>query len=427
MKVELPVSGIRYYCGGEEHYPELFARLPIGSDVVLRRNRTGDDFSYAIYVYDMEMNTIGAVPSESRCFIELDVPEDGVLYAKVTGHSVEDNCMYVEAENTKGFSEPYIREITPESNEIVFSTTKQDIRMEQLTDMVKTQLERYENQDMTEQEINSFLKVFTNYSKLCCISIDGGSKFKRGRIQQIMRNLSLKHPELKQAYSDFFEQFKDIRKHEVYTEVYRQQYENIFASATAKGKNGKSQVDQWIDVLKFTNGGTLPKSVIQEEMNRLAKLLAKELMNTYIKCIDSDEDFARALYLLKYSLRSIYVLYTRRIKYNYLKKMLDGDGESAEDRVEDALFTQKAVKLWEKLRAAGYVDEHYKPIVTSMNSQNKFAVIAAVMGDFLKLKPLWKRFEKFWEMKNMANKFSQAKADKYYSGFHRDIVRLLNK
>lgn len=104
-----------------------------------------------------------------------------------------------------------------------------------------------------------------------------------------------------------------------------------------------------------------------------------------------------------------------------------GIGESASCREPAELFTDKALALWEKLRTAGYVDDACMPIITRKNSQNKFAVIASVMGGKLDLKPLWNPYEQLWGISNLTNKFSQAQIAGYYSDFRKEVVRLLER
>lgn len=348
MKVELTVVGIRIYCGGEENYPQLFARLPLGCEVVLRTNRTGDPYPCSISVFDTEMQKIGSIAKTDRRFIELEVPKDGVLYANVIEHSAKHNCICLEAENTKGIKEPFLRDIVPESGEIVFAKTNQDRRMEQLADAIKSQLERFMHQDITEQQMASLTKVLAEYSTLCCISLDGECTFKRADIRMYLKNLSKKYPELQRFHDDILEQHKDLGRdpNDVKVDVYLKQYQNIHASATAKGKNGKSQVDEWLDALRFTHGGELPKCVIREEIKRLANLLSGEMMNTFIKCKDNDELFATSLYSLNYRLNAIYVLYTRIIKYNYLIDMLhDGNVNVQHQEEEETIITPNALPL----------------------------------------------------------------------------------
>lgn len=106
------IVGIRNYLpNGEADYPTLFSRLPIGTTVYLKKQPTGSPYSGSISVWDDECNQIGSMTKIERRFIELDVPKDGMLPVKVSGHSAEHNCMYFEAENKNGFKDPYIREV----------------------------------------------------------------------------------------------------------------------------------------------------------------------------------------------------------------------------------------------------------------------------------------------------------------------------
>ena len=107
MRVELTVVGIRNYLpNGEADYPKLFARLPIGTTVYLRKQSEGEKYPGCVYVYDEEARIIGSITKTERRFIELEIPKDMMLQAKIVGHSADDNCLYIEAENTKGFSVP---------------------------------------------------------------------------------------------------------------------------------------------------------------------------------------------------------------------------------------------------------------------------------------------------------------------------------
>lgn len=98
-----------------------------------------------------------------------------------------------------------------------------------------------------------------------------------------------------------------------------------------------------------------------------------------------------------------------------------GISAGASVREPKVLFTGKAVELWEKLRAAGYVDDDYMPIYAKC-SQKKFAVIASVMGEILGMEPLWKPFEELWGIRNLTNKYSQAQIAGYYAGFRKGVV-----
>lgn len=415
----------------------LFARLPIGCEVALRVNGPGEEYPGSVSVYDMEMQKIGSISKTDRRFIELDIPEGGVLYATITGHSAENNCIYIEAENTRGFKEPYLRVITPESGEIVFAETEQDKRMEQLTGMVKSQLERLEKRDMTEQQMGPLVKVLTEYSKLCCISLDGESSFKRADILILLKNITKKHEMLKHFYDDIYEQTKDLGRtlinndrtcNDKMVEAYRQQYKSIYDSAVEKRKNGKSQVDGWLDNLKFTHSGTLTADVISEEMDRLAQKLSGELMNKYVSCIDSDEDFAYALYSLNYRLRSIYVLYTRRIKYNYLKDIMERMPATTPfngiqfDHLPEKLRSQRAQELWRELYREGYVDGR----CITTRSRTESAIMAREMAEKLGLRQYWKEYSNLWQMSNLKSAYSKSHDIENGWEFEKNIKRIFS-
>ena len=63
----------------------------------------------------------------------------------------------------------------------------------------------------------------------------------------------------------------------------------------------------------------------------------------------------------------------------------------------DVLRTPEAMMLWQKAQRAGYVDEHYQPLL----SRTQAALLADAMAERLGIKEKWKVFETFWNRKNM--------------------------
>jgi len=53
--------------------------------------------------------------------------------------------------------------------------------------------------------------------------------------------------------------------------------------------------------------------------------------------------------------------------------------------------------LWQKAQQAGYVDEHYQPLL----SRTQAALLADAMAERLGIKEKWKAFEGLWHRKNM--------------------------
>ncbi|MDD6787875.1 MAG: hypothetical protein PUD83_07370 [Bacteroidales bacterium] len=322
MMVVLTVVGIRNYLpNGEADYPQLFKRLPIGTTVYLRKQSEGEQYPGCVYVYDEEAKTIGSLTKTERCFIELEIPKDMMLQAKIVGHSSVHNCLYIEAENTKGFSVPYIRQIELTGSETAIPLTTLDNKIKLFTSSMKTMIDSLKK-DGDASNVDSLLRIAEKYQTCCCQSLDGDTSFSRGEICQELRILLNQYPALKDVYSVIYEQHKDLSTKEEQTNVFRKQYGRIYERAMLKEEHGSSFLEDYIEKLTFLNGGQLTTEIVQNEILSLSSLLAKELCNNYVMFIKTEESFAHVLYSLNYSLNGIYILFTRRIKLEYLQSLL---------------------------------------------------------------------------------------------------------
>lgn len=320
QKVELTVVGIRNYCPqGEEGLPALFERLPVGTTLYLKINPTGSKYPGSVSVLDGLGTMIGNISKTDRRFIELAIPKDGMLPCKVTGHSMEHLCMYIEAENNVGFKEPYIRKTAAEPGEQIFGITKDDEQLLNLTQLLLTQL-KAQNADNKQ-----LLILATEYAKICCTSLDGETAFTRADILRYLRSRNEGSGMFDHVISTIFEDTKDLGRayNDVKVSVYRSQYGKIFTSAYEKKNGQPSELETYIKGLAYCHGGRLTEEVVKAEVEKLSQQLANEFMGTFVKASETDEDFATALYSLNYSLRAIYVMYTRRIKREYLLSMLE--------------------------------------------------------------------------------------------------------
>ena len=322
MMVVLTVVGIRNYLpNGEADYPQLFKRLPIGTTVYLRKQSEGEKYPGCVYVYDEEARIIGSITKTERRFIELEIPKDLMLQAKIIGHSAADNCLYIEAENTKGFSVPYIRQIELTGSETAIPLTTLDNKIKIFTSSMKTKIDALKR-DGNASNVDSLLRIAEKYQACCCQSLDGDTSFSRGEICQELRILLNQYPALKDVYSVIYEQHKDLSTKEEQTNVFRKQYGRIYERAMLKEEHGSSFLEDYIEKLTFLNGGQLTTEIVQNEILSLSSLLAKELCNNYVMFIKTEESFAHVLYSLNYSLNGIYILFTRRIKLEYLQSLL---------------------------------------------------------------------------------------------------------
>lgn len=320
MKVKLAIVGIRnYLANGEKDYPALFARLPIGSIVYLRKEPTGSPFPGSVSVWDDNNQRIGSISKTDRRYIELEIPEGEMLPVTVSGHAAEHNCLFVMAENTRGIKAPFIREIELMEDETVFSMTAYDQKIQQLTSMMKTKLKMLREGRVHTTE--SLLATANEYVRYCCESLDGETSFSRADILMELSILMESYPELRDIHAAIYEQHKDIGRkvNDVKTRVYLDQYNRIRQGALSAARGARSQMDDYLEKLRFAHGGELNQEIVTAEIMRLAPLLDKEMMKSYEKYTETDETFATALYSLNYSWQGIYRLYTRRIKLDVLK------------------------------------------------------------------------------------------------------------
>ena len=63
----------------------------------------------------------------------------------------------------------------------------------------------------------------------------------------------------------------------------------------------------------------------------------------------------------------------------------------------EQLATPKAMALWQKVQQAGYVNEHFQPLL----SRTLSAILAFEMAKRLVIKDKWKTFETLWNRRNM--------------------------
>ena len=95
-----------------------------------------------------------------------------------------------------------------------------------------------------------------------------------------------------------------------------------------------------------------------------------------------------------------------------------GKEENVGAPMPDVLASEEAMRLWDAAREAGWVDEHYQPLV----SRTKAAVLADHMAGMLGIGNKWKVFEKFWKRNNMRGDYNDALDQQQYGKFL-DIIK----
>ena len=84
------------------------------------------------------------------------------------------------------------------------------------------------------------------------------------------------------------------------------------------------------------------------------------------------------------------------------------------------LATPEAMALWRKAQRAGYVDEHYQPLL----SRTQAALLADAMAERLGIKEKWKVFEGLWNRNNMRGDYTRAMNQRQSLGFQDKLKRL---
>ena len=70
--------------------------------------------------------------------------------------------------------------------------------------------------------------------------------------------------------------------------------------------------------------------------------------------------------------------------------------EAEPPTLPEALSTEEAMVLWEKVQKAGYVDDNYLPLISHTQS----ALLADAIAERLDIRENWKVFEALWNMKD---------------------------
>ncbi len=70
----------------------------------------------------------------------------------------------------------------------------------------------------------------------------------------------------------------------------------------------------------------------------------------------------------------------------------------------EPLATPEAMVLWQKAQQAGYVNEHFQPLL----SRTLAALLADAMAERLGIKEKWKLFGALWHRKNMRGDYNDA-------------------
>ena len=91
------------------------------------------------------------------------------------------------------------------------------------------------------------------------------------------------------------------------------------------------------------------------------------------------------------------------------------------EELPEVLSTPEAMILWQKAQQAGYVDDHYQPLI----SRTQSALLADAMAERLGIKEKWKVFETLWNRKYMRSDYNLALTRKRSLDFQDELKAIL--
>ena len=96
--------------------------------------------------------------------------------------------------------------------------------------------------------------------------------------------------------------------------------------------------------------------------------------------------------------------------------------EKCAGELPEVLATPEAMALWRKAQRAGYVDEHYQPLI----SRTQAALLADAMAERLGITEKWKVFGDLWKRNNMRGDYTRAMNQRQSLGFQDKLKRLFS-
>ena len=95
-------------------------------------------------------------------------------------------------------------------------------------------------------------------------------------------------------------------------------------------------------------------------------------------------------------------------------------GEGKGMTLPEALSTEEAMALWEKMQRAGYVDANFQPLI----SRTQSALLADAMAERLGIREKWKVFEALWNRKYMSSDYNLALDQQQSLDFQDELKRV---
>ena len=158
-----------------------------------------------------------------------------------------------------------------------------------------------------------------------------------------------------------------------------------------------------------------------DNLGGLGDLLPAEVLKKVNELLEqlhrADKEHQGSIVLNIYEKGSLHV---DHVDTQYIGHPTPGPAPQRGGELPEVLRTDKAMALWEKVQAAGYVDEHYQPTI----SRTQAALLADAMAERLGIKEKWKVFEGLWNRKYMRSDYNLALSRKRSLVFQDELKRL---
>lgn len=130
--------------------------------------------------------------------------------------------------------------------------------------------------------------------------------------------------------------------------------------------------------------------------------------------------FGSQITLIKVEKGAQYVSHIGSQVFGIDKPDVQTKDRSMSTELPEPLATPEAMALWRKAQQAGYVNEHFQPLL----SRTQAAMLAYEMTKLLGIRHKWRIFEAFWNRKNMRGDYNDALNQRQTLAFQDSIKAL---
>lgn len=404
---EYSVTGIRYQMGSHLSAKErndaaekLVRGLKEGTKVLLMAEPDNPVDSNAVAVYINYNQMVGYIAREQCTEVHEHLDMNGQGEAVVCGND-EHVTFFV---NVPGGSHDIYEQICNRPRKLPESPIDKNVLMpiSQRERSLEAIIYKFLSMPISKENAYNLIEMASRYVPLARISICHADDYWRRATQKKIRQLYLVADELglndevkgrlHKLKNEMRDHVRDMhRVHEGNMHLlFAEQLDTLRKDDSCFGCLLKKYQDFY---LRGNIEQADPK-LIASEFERLSAWFANMPCAELRNYTDLDT-IALKLNYLGVSRRELYDVFSVLLLLERLEAALTNNHTA-----NSALMTDKAVKYWQRLQKAGFVDSRYMLLETTTRQQAMY--IAEPFAEKLGLKNKWKAFEQFWNIKNLA-------------------------